>query len=369
MTAVQSVNYHCEPGKVKRKMQRIDRTRRHFIYKLRSGKRVLIILVAIGGILLIFSYVVQLQSQNLIRKQFYESDVKKWDGIHKRKLTAEYYGHHSDHTLKTTESSTKVETLSVDDNGLDTNTFITIGGGADLMTTTEGRTNDSEFYHYDQDTFDPFEPFLDQFSQSAFSDMKADSRSKPFKNNLFTFYCKNSRVRRVQKRNKNLIVYENFIAPNHNMKCDESIFYTTHGDYRYLLNNLIPLVVRWNGPVSVAIYCPGNDLRKTLKIINFLRSCTIERIRELVTFHLFFDVAYSTPVVGKSHWQWLDSMYQEGWCVVVNYFVPLIKEMEIPFLQKPGGTARKDQIQDVWRLKLHSEFKISYFILSMSQEM
>ena len=36
----------------------------------------------------------------------------------------------------------------------------------------------------------------------------------------------------------------------------ESIVFTTHGEYVYL-DNLIPLLQRWNGPVSMAIYAPG----------------------------------------------------------------------------------------------------------------
>lgn len=122
-------------------------------------------------------------------------------------------------------------------------------------------------------------------------------------------------LRRVQKRKKNLTVIENFIMGRKRVKCNETITYTTHGDYRYL-DNLVPLVDRWNGPVSVAIYAPGSDLEESLKIISYLKMCTSSKINEWVTFHLIYDVKHTKrPSVnyGKpGDIPWLDELYQAG---------------------------------------------------------
>ncbi|CAL8135327.1 unnamed protein product [Orchesella dallaii] len=122
-------------------------------------------------------------------------------------------------------------------------------------------------------------------------------------------------LRRVQKRKKNLTVIENFIMGWHHVKCNESITYTTHGDYRYL-DNLVPLGDRWNGPISLAIYAPGSDMEESLKIISYFKKCTSSKIDEWVTVHLIYDVKYKKKPVGNytkpGDIPWLDSLYENG---------------------------------------------------------
>ena len=38
----------------------------------------------------------------------------------------------------------------------------------------------------------------------------------------------------------------------------ETITFTTQSEY-YYLDNLVPLLERWQGPVSLAVYTPGED--------------------------------------------------------------------------------------------------------------
>ena len=45
----------------------------------------------------------------------------------------------------------------------------------------------------------------------------------------------------------------------------ESITFTTHGEYIYL-DNLIPLLGRWKGPLSMAVFAPGKGKKRLLKI-------------------------------------------------------------------------------------------------------
>ena len=53
-------------------------------------------------------------------------------------------------------------------------------------------------------------------------------------------------------------------------KCNETITYTTHGELIFL-HNLAPLVRRWQGPVSVAVYTPGADYLEALEAAFFYR--------------------------------------------------------------------------------------------------
>ncbi|XP_076363353.1 beta-1,4-glucuronyltransferase 1-like [Tachypleus tridentatus] len=46
---------------------------------------------------------------------------------------------------------------------------------------------------------------------------------------------------------------------------------------------------RWQGPVSVAIYAPGDDLKSALENIEYLRRCGHECVRQWVTWHFLYD--------------------------------------------------------------------------------
>ena len=63
-----------------------------------------------------------------------------------------------------------------------------------------------------------------------------------------------------------------FIRAARTFNCDESITYTTHGQFTFL-DNLEPLLERWQGPISVSLYAPGSDLRDTIDVILYFRSC------------------------------------------------------------------------------------------------
>lgn len=85
-------------------------------------------------------------------------------------------------------------------------------------------------------------------------------------------------------------IMKNYIRAEKYFKCHESITYTTVAEYQFL-DNIIPIVKRWDGPVSVAIYAPGSDFLATLNAIFYLRNCSDvkQKVSERVTFHLFFD--------------------------------------------------------------------------------
>ena len=70
-------------------------------------------------------------------------------------------------------------------------------------------------------------------------------------------------------RTKYWVLY-NYVRAARQFNCDESITYTTHGEFRFL-DNLEPLLERWQGPISVAVYAPGTDFQNTIHTILYLR--------------------------------------------------------------------------------------------------
>ena len=77
----------------------------------------------------------------------------------------------------------------------------------------------------------------------------------------------------------------NYIRAARQFNCDESITYTTHGEFRFL-ENLEPLLERWQGPVSVAVYAPGTDFQDAILNIlyyRFLSKSDIEKGQFLIT--------------------------------------------------------------------------------------
>lgn len=98
-------------------------------------------------------------------------------------------------------------------------------------------------------------------------------------------------LRRKALRGHYWVLY-NHVKATETFECLDSITYTTHGEFKYLQNNLANVIKRWKGPLSMAIYSPGSDYEKAMKTIYYYRECTEDSpmIKALATFHLFFHV-------------------------------------------------------------------------------
>lgn len=102
--------------------------------------------------------------------------------------------------------------------------------------------------------------------------------------------CKNVIPKqRVELRGTKYWVMYNLVLGEQLFACDESVTYTTHGDFTFF-DHLSTLAEKWNGPISFAVYAPSGDFRPTIKSIIYLRQCAPAKVKRLVTFHLFFDV-------------------------------------------------------------------------------
>lgn len=87
----------------------------------------------------------------------------------------------------------------------------------------------------------------------------------------------------------------NYVQAKRKFQCFESVTYTTQGEYTFL-DNLVVVVNRWRGPVSVAVYAPGDDLQTAIESIAYLRNCDSVLIKKYVTFHLFFPYDHTSSL-------------------------------------------------------------------------
>ena len=95
---------------------------------------------------------------------------------------------------------------------------------------------------------------------------------------------------KVQQRGDYWVLY-NYVKAERVFKCHESITYTTHADYSFM-DNLLPLLERWRGPISIALHAPGTDFKNTLDSIAYLRDCTDSLVKEYVTIHIYFSTKH-----------------------------------------------------------------------------
>ncbi|XP_044728931.1 beta-1,4-glucuronyltransferase 1-like [Chrysoperla carnea] len=104
-------------------------------------------------------------------------------------------------------------------------------------------------------------------------------------------------IPRTQQRGDYWVLY-NYVMAEERHECYDSITYTTHADYTFM-DNLVPLIERWRGPVSVALHAPGSDFTATLNTIKYLRDCTSPLVKQHVTFHVFFSTKHVPKQVPK----------------------------------------------------------------------
>lgn len=136
----------------------------------------------------------------------------------------------------------------------------------------------------------PMERLVEARSRQPFAKIKENKEASIEKVRQLTG-CKDklNDFRRV--RRANYWVLENYIRPDTlPPMCHETITYATHVDPTFL-KYLVPVLIRWQAPVSVAVHCPGSDYDLALNSIFYLRNCVAKSdlVRNLATFHLFFD--------------------------------------------------------------------------------
>ncbi len=78
----------------------------------------------------------------------------------------------------------------------------------------------------------------------------------------------------------------------------ESITFASHGEYGFL-DNVGPVLERWRGPLSMAIFAPGDDYRAAIQHVHYYRKCGVhsDLIRDFATFHIFFPIEDMPPTI------------------------------------------------------------------------
>ncbi|KAG5684938.1 hypothetical protein PVAND_014146 [Polypedilum vanderplanki] len=102
--------------------------------------------------------------------------------------------------------------------------------------------------------------------------------------------CKNKIQKAENISSGKFFIFKNYKIASKHFDCYDSITYVTHSDFTFL-NNVVPLLQKWNGPLSLAIYAPGSDFTAALEGIFYLQNCHKRSylVKKFTTFHLFFD--------------------------------------------------------------------------------
>lgn len=115
--------------------------------------------------------------------------------------------------------------------------------------------------------------------------------------------CFNKKAEPRVYQKGNFFVVENFIKARHgDLDCLETITYTTNGEYRYL-DNLWPVVEKWAAPISLALYCGGEDYKNCLDSLAYIRNCANDTnlgflMKKYLSVHLFFEDTQVPPNVS-----------------------------------------------------------------------
>lgn len=78
--------------------------------------------------------------------------------------------------------------------------------------------------------------------------------------------------------------------------------FATNAEYRYL-DNLSTVAKRWMAPISLALYCGGEDFKNCLDTLAFIRNCGANvsntvLLRKYLSVHLFFEDKQVPPNVS-----------------------------------------------------------------------
>ncbi|XP_067119096.1 beta-1,4-glucuronyltransferase 1-like [Centruroides vittatus] len=91
----------------------------------------------------------------------------------------------------------------------------------------------------------------------------------------------------IKLREKYTIIRD-YIVADEDHSGNGTVTLTTQGTYEFV-HHVEELCVRWNAPVSVAVYAPGHDFELAVKWILYLRNCRHSCVQSNVTWHIFFE--------------------------------------------------------------------------------
>lgn len=91
----------------------------------------------------------------------------------------------------------------------------------------------------------------------------------------------------------------NYIRAMKSFNFNSSITLTTQATTEYVYH-ILELCKRWDGPISVAVFCPGQEMAVAVTLVKFMRQCLPALlsacIRDKVTWHLAYNRAHGPSV-------------------------------------------------------------------------
>ncbi|XP_046918930.2 beta-1,4-glucuronyltransferase 1 isoform X1 [Dermatophagoides farinae] len=84
---------------------------------------------------------------------------------------------------------------------------------------------------------------------------------------------------------------KNYIIGNGLIDYSRTITLSTQGGPGFL-HHAEQLCSRWDGPISLAVYAPGEDFRLSVNMIYYLRQCAHECVAKRVFWHFVYDIAF-----------------------------------------------------------------------------
>ena len=137
---------------------------------------------------------------------------------------------------------------------------------------------------------------------------------------------------------------------------NESVTLTTQGSFEFL-PHAVELCRRWEGPISLAVYAPGDDLRITLEVIYYLRRCRDVCVRSRISWHLIYDAMFGPPLNNISFPDSLVSQYRSLKCELSDEEV--LKEFPSSFRENHQLPYPINVARNVARLQSKSKYLLA----------
>ena len=150
-------------------------------------------------------------------------------------------------------------------------------------------------------------------------------------------------------------VINNYVQGDEDVAHD-SVTLTTQGSFEFL-PHVVELCRRWEGPVSLAVYAPGDDLRIALELIFFLRKCRDACVRARVAWHMVFDASLGPRLDNVSFPDSLVSRYRKLKCDLTDEEV--LKELASSYRERHSLPYPINVARNVARLQSRTKYLLA----------
>lgn len=101
-----------------------------------------------------------------------------------------------------------------------------------------------------------------------------------------------------QRNSNKYVTVTNYIRAMKSFNYLDSVTLTTQATVEFM-HHTLELCKRWDGPISVAVFCPGVEMSVAVTLIKYMRQCLpiplSACIRDKVTWHIVYNRAHGPP--------------------------------------------------------------------------